>query len=260
MLGATIDAPTSGAYYVRVCATSVANRTTCVTSDRFVLDITPPQPPTLCVLPASQSDTGARGSVCGVQSSAFWVGALAPPRIGWSMCEDGESPVRGFRWRSTTAADGVEVTPWTPIGLATSAAVPAPIVESGVEILFTVACINRAGLASEAVLGPLRFDALPMAASPGADVIELRGLVEHSGVWWSGTSSIMELAVAPYLIVHRSPLVVDVELRRMDTNDVVLSRQVFGHARAYATHNPACATLRAPMRLPTSWCVPSLVR
>ena len=182
---ATVDIPAAGRYRARVCAVNVIYQRTCAYSDGFVADYTPPSKPIVCAVANNNEPTCSPTKL--------------PMRdrlsLKWHGCGDAESGVGKFVWSVSNAAS-----PYTSLKAETDVAwrsrvdlvAPAITHAGALEVYIHVSCLNGAGVASNARLGPLSFDDTPPSFE--ANPLSTVGLHAQQGTDYS-SSSVVRLRV-----------------------------------------------------------------
>ena len=182
---ATLAILGAGRYRARVCAVNVVRQRTCAYSDGFVADYTPPSKPTVCAVIANKEPT------CNP--------AVLPMRDGlalaWHGCVDAESGVGKFVWSVRNAAPPhVSLKAESDVAWRRRVRLVAPAIThaGALEVYIDVSCLNGAGLASNASLGPLSFDNTPPIFE--ANSLSTVGLHAQQGIDYSN-SSVVRLRV-----------------------------------------------------------------
>ena len=182
---ATLAIPAAGRYRARVCAVNVIRQRTCAYSDGFMADYTPPSKPTVCTVVANKEPTCSP--------------AVLPVRDGlalrWHGCVDAESGVGKFVWSVRNAAPPyVNLKAETDVAWRRRVDLVAPAIThaGALEVYIHVSCLNGAGVASNARLGPLSFDDTPPSFE--ANPLSTVGLHAQQGTDYS-SSSVVRLRV-----------------------------------------------------------------
>ena len=182
---ATLDIPGAGRYRARVCAVNVVRQRTCAYSDGFVADYTPPSRPTVCAVIANKEPT-CNSTVLPMRDR------LA---LKWYGCVDAESGVGKFMWSVRNAAPPhVRLKAESDVAWQSRVNFVAPAIThaGALEVYIDVSCLNGAGLASTARLGPLSFDNTPPIFE--ANSLSTVGLHAQQGIDYSN-SSVVRLRV-----------------------------------------------------------------
>ena len=182
---AALAIPAAGRYRARVCAVNVIRQRTCAYSDGFVADYTPPSKPIVCAVVDNNEPTCSPTKLPMRDRLA----------LRWHGCGDAESGVGKFVWSVSNAAP-----PYTSLKAETDVAwrsrvdlVAQAITHGGaLEVYIHVSCLNGAGVASNARLGPLSFDDTPPSFE--ANPLSTVGIHAQQGTDYS-SSSVVRLRV-----------------------------------------------------------------
>ena len=182
---AALAIPAAGRYRARVCAVNVISQRACAYSDGFVADYTPPSKPTVCAVVDNNEP------ICSP--------AALPMRdrlaLRWHGCVDAESGVGKFVWSVRNAAPPyVNLKAETDVAWRRRVNLVAPAIThaGALEVYIHVSCLNGAGVASYASLGPLSFDNTPPSFE--TNPLSTVGLHAQQGTDYS-SSSVVRLRV-----------------------------------------------------------------